>query len=89
MVVRSDNRSATKPYGQGDATARIEFYRDMVRHPTYDEFWTSYSVRDKYAEVDQPAYFITGWYVPWATKSLSADLNINLLKYLKYEYSCL
>ena len=28
----------------------------------FDEFWSSYSMKGKYAEVETPAYFITGWY---------------------------
>src|SRR5262249_51983869 len=38
------------------------FYREMVRHATFDDFWKSYSMKDKYPEVEAPAYFITGWY---------------------------
>jgi len=38
------------------------FYRDAIEHETYDEFWTSYSLRDRYPEVEAPAYFMTGWY---------------------------
>ena len=38
------------------------FYREMVRHNTYDEFWSSYSMKHRYAEVGVPAYFMSGWY---------------------------
>ena len=38
------------------------FYRDIVRHANFDEFWSSYSMKGKYAQVETPAYFITGWY---------------------------
>jgi putative CocE/NonD family hydrolase len=38
------------------------FYRDIIRHSRFDEFWTSYSMKGKYTEVETPAYFITGWY---------------------------
>ena len=38
------------------------FYREIIRHSTYDDFWSSYSLRDRYDEVDTPAYFMTGWY---------------------------
>ena len=37
-------------------------YRDAIRHYTYDELWKSYGVRDRYEEIETPAYFITGWY---------------------------
>ena len=45
-----------------DDIVHIPFVRDAVRHSTYDDHWSSYSLRDRYAEVEAPAYFITGWY---------------------------
>ena len=47
--------------GSGE-TARIEFYRDMIRHSVYDYFWSSYSLKDRYPEVSAPVYSISGWY---------------------------
>ncbi len=38
------------------------FYREMIRHNAFDDFWKSYSLKGKYAEVEVPAYFMTGWY---------------------------
>ena len=38
------------------------YYRDVIAHEKYDDFWSSYSLRDKYDEVEVPSYFITGWY---------------------------
>jgi hypothetical protein len=38
------------------------FYREVVEHTRFDEFWTSYSMKERYPEVETPAYFITGWY---------------------------
>jgi hypothetical protein len=38
------------------------FYREMIRHNEFDEFWSAYSMKGKYGEVAVPAYFITGWY---------------------------
>ena len=38
------------------------YFRGVVGHEAYDEFWTRYSLRHRYAEVDVPAYFMTGWY---------------------------
>ncbi|MBV7339920.1 CocE/NonD family hydrolase [Chloroflexi bacterium TSY] len=45
-----------------DDIADRPFYREIIRHHTFDEFWSTYSMKGKYAEVDVPAYFITGWY---------------------------
>ena len=38
------------------------FYRDVVSHPTFDEFWKSYSMKERYRDVEVPALFLTGWY---------------------------
>jgi putative CocE/NonD family hydrolase len=45
-----------------DDIADRPFYREIVRHEAFDEFWRSYSMKGKYGEVETPAYFITGWY---------------------------
>ena len=45
-----------------DDIVDLPFYREMVRHYTFDDFWKSYSMRSRYEEVETPAYFITGWY---------------------------
>ena len=45
-----------------DDIVDLPFYRDVMRHPTFDDFWRRFSLRDAYGEVDAPAYFITGWY---------------------------
>ena len=45
-----------------DDIAEIPWYRGVISHYTYDEFWKQYGLRDKYDQVDTPSYFITGWY---------------------------
>ena len=45
-----------------DDIVDLPFYRDAVLHYTYDDFWSAYSIRDRYGEVETPAYFLTGWY---------------------------
>jgi putative CocE/NonD family hydrolase len=45
-----------------DDIADRPFYREVIRHPTFDGFWQSYSMKEKYPEVEVPAYFVTGWY---------------------------
>ena len=45
-----------------DDIVDVPFYREIIRHSSYDDFWSSYSLRDRYDEVDTPAYFMTGWY---------------------------
>jgi putative CocE/NonD family hydrolase len=45
-----------------DDITDLAFYRKVIQHCTFDEFWKAFSLREKYEEVDTPAYFITGWY---------------------------
>jgi uncharacterized protein len=37
-------------------------YRFFLSHPTFDDYWKSYSMKTRYADVDTPAMFLTGWY---------------------------
>lgn len=45
-----------------DDIVDLPFYREAVRHHTFDDHWKSYSMRYQYGEVETPAYFVTGWY---------------------------
>jgi putative CocE/NonD family hydrolase len=38
------------------------FYRDWLAHPTEDEYWTSFSINRRYADVTVPALNVGGWY---------------------------
>jgi hypothetical protein len=39
-----------------------QFVEDTLTHETDDAFWKAMSIRDKYAEMDVPAFHLTGWY---------------------------
>jgi len=39
-----------------------KFVLDTITHQSYDDFWRQMSIRDKYSEMDLPAFHITGWY---------------------------
>ncbi len=45
-----------------DQLGECSYYRGVVEHEQYDDFWSSYSLRDRYNEADTPALFVTGWY---------------------------
>lgn len=45
-----------------DDIADRPFYRAVIRHNNFDDFWSSYSMKGQYPDVEAPAYFITGWY---------------------------
>ncbi len=38
------------------------YYRGVIEHERYDEWWSRYSLRNRYAQVECPALFITGWF---------------------------
>ena len=41
---------------------RSDYFRGIIEHDRYDEWWSRYSLRHRYGDVDVPAYFMTGWY---------------------------
>ena len=41
---------------------RSDYFGGVIEHDSYDEWWSRYSLRERYGEVDVPAYFMTGWY---------------------------
>jgi putative CocE/NonD family hydrolase len=45
-----------------DDIADLPHVKTWIRHPTYDDYWKSYGIKEKYGEIDVPAYFLTGWY---------------------------
>ena len=45
-----------------DDIVDMPFYRQTIEHNTFDGFWRRHALRDRYGQVDVPAYFMTGWY---------------------------
>jgi putative CocE/NonD family hydrolase len=45
-----------------DLIGDCPYYRGVVQNEQYGKFWSNYSLRNKYEEVEAPALFITGWY---------------------------
>ncbi len=45
-----------------DDIADLPHIKTWMKHPTYDEYWKSYGIKEKYGEIDVPAYFLSGWY---------------------------
>ena len=37
-------------------------YFDMLAHPSFDAFWSTFDVAARHAEFEVPAYHLTGWY---------------------------
>ncbi|MEA2526575.1 MAG: uncharacterized protein QOF73_3802, partial [Thermomicrobiales bacterium] len=45
-----------------DDVTELPVYKHFLNHPTFDDYWKSYSMKTRYKDVDQPALFLTGWY---------------------------
>ena len=37
-------------------------YFDLLQHPSYDTFWTTFDVAARHGQFEVPAYHLTGWY---------------------------
>ena len=45
-----------------DGIADRPYYKKVIKNETYNNFWKSADLTDKYNKISVPAYFITGWY---------------------------
>ncbi|MBI3919854.1 MAG: CocE/NonD family hydrolase [Armatimonadetes bacterium] len=54
----------------------IPYWRDYVRHWTYDDYWKSLSIRDNYADFTMPMLFIGGWYDYYAAETFTNFLGV-------------
>lgn len=45
-----------------DDIVDLPFYRDVITHSTFDDFWKSYSLRFRYEDIEAPALIVSGWY---------------------------
>lgn len=43
-------------------TPKNKLWRDYVSHSTYDDFWKTLGMRDKYHKIKIPVYLMCGWY---------------------------
>jgi putative CocE/NonD family hydrolase len=37
-------------------------YYEMLKHPSYDDYWRSFDVEARHGEFEVPAFHLTGWY---------------------------
>lgn len=44
------------------AGRKITFWKDWVRHPSYDDYWKEVSIEEKYGQINVPALIMGGWY---------------------------
>lgn len=45
-----------------DDFPQVEHVKDWFAHAKYDEYWQAYGIKEKYGQIQVPAYFMTGWY---------------------------
>jgi putative CocE/NonD family hydrolase len=45
-------------------------YFEMLSHPSYDAYWKTFDIESRHAEIDVPAYHVTGWYDTLLTGTL-------------------
>ena len=45
-----------------DDVVDCPYFRGVIEHESNSEWWSRYSLRHRYGQVEAPAYFMTGWY---------------------------
>jgi len=48
------------------AGPRLEFWKDMVRNPSYGKWWRKLSLNGRFEQIKAPALVIGGWFDPYA-----------------------
>lgn len=41
---------------------KIDFWKDWLSHPNYDDYWTRQGLKKRYGKLDIPTVTVTGWY---------------------------
>jgi putative CocE/NonD family hydrolase len=49
---------------------RVQFLRDWIAHPTFDDYWRQASILHRLEEVDLPNITLSGWYDIFITQAL-------------------
>ena len=44
------------------AGRNLAFWKDWIKHPTYDDYWAPMNVEDQWSEIAVPAFNMGGWY---------------------------
>jgi len=44
------------------AGRKIAFWKDWVKHPSYDNYWKEVSIEEKYEQIKVPALIMGGWF---------------------------
>jgi putative CocE/NonD family hydrolase len=55
------------------------FVLDSITHTTYDDFWQRMSIREKYSQMDVPAFHMSGWYDDLVHETILNFVNMRKL----------
>jgi putative CocE/NonD family hydrolase len=56
-----------------------QFVADTLTHTTYDDFWQEMSIRERYQDIDVPAFHLTGWYDDLVHETIANFVNMRKL----------
>lgn len=45
-----------------DEVSDLPHIKTWMQHPTYDDYWKAYGIKEKYSKMIVPALFLSGWY---------------------------
>ena len=67
------------PVGKMDEAAGrdLDFWKDWIQHPSYDEYWQEFDDEKRFGEIDAPAFNMGGWYDLYAPQTF---INFNGLR---------
>jgi hypothetical protein len=60
------------------AGRHLNFWKDWVKHPTYDEYWEEFDDEKRFGEIAVPAFNMGGWYDLYAAQAFT---NFNGLRH--------
>ena len=55
----------------------LDFWKDWVRHPRYDDYWAEFNDEERWGEMAAPAFNMGGWYDLYASNTF---INFNGLR---------
>ena len=49
----------------------LDFWKDWIEHPAYDEYWEAFNDEKNFGEIDVPAFNMGGWYDLYAPQTFT------------------
>ncbi len=60
------------------AGRQLDFWKDWIQHPAYDEYWAEFDDEKRFGEIAVPAFNMGGWYDLYASQTFT---NFNGLRH--------